>query len=326
MANSISVPIGVAPTTSAQYVFVGATDGNVWLFHGSWQNLGSLASGVTVAQGVGVTSPGGNPSAYSIGSDGRLYATRASGGVWSSILVGSPSGVTLVKGLGTCINTSNQPFVFMLGSDGNVWLAHNTGSWLWINVGHPPSLSISGRVGATNVTPSYPQMYVIASDGSVWHLSYQGSSYVWINASASPYHPAGVIAMAGIGTFTTSAIPVGYVVGSNQHLYGVTGSTGWDDLAYIRPLEAPGIGVDPNSGAAFMIDGDSWPVAWFPGTPGHFEAYNCPLGLFPPCVQYGVGVTNNGGFDPVAFAVMSDGNMYSHSSTLVEWSPVGAIP
>ena len=332
-AAAITVPIGVtADSSHSSYAFVGAADGNVWLADDyphsgpfNWQNLGALASGVTVAHGVGTTAPGGVPAAYAIGSDANLYIIHQVSGSWSSQSIGAPSGVTLVKGLGVCSNTSNQPFVFVLGSDGNVWLAHNAGSWTWTNIGHPSGVSVSAAVGVTNVAASYPQLYVIGTDNDLWHASWNGSGYPWNNSQLGSGAPASVV--AAVGAYTSGTVPVAYVIGSGAVLYAVSGgsSAGWSALVNTRPSDPPGLGVEPLSGYAYFTSGISLPTVWRPGHPGSFESSNCPSGLTPPCTQYGLGAANDNGF-PVIFAVMTDGNLYALSSGGTTWDNIGTPP
>lgn len=217
-AVSITAPIGVTNGHAGiTFAFVSGSDGNVWLntnYTGpfAWQSLTPL----NVAYGVGATSPGLNPAAYAVGTDGNLYIIHQVGSAWNTVNIGTPPGVALLKPVGVISNTSSQPFVFLIGSDGNLWLAHNAGSWGWTNLHTPSGVAISMAVGAVNIGSSYPQIFIVGSDGNLWRASWNGSSYPWVNAGTPG---AGIGIAKGLYACAdplTSSAPEGWVLATDN--------------------------------------------------------------------------------------------------------------
>ncbi len=245
---------------------MGANDGNVWLntnYGGTWhwQNLAPL----NVSFGVGATAPGGNPAAYAVGTDGNLYIIHQVGSSWSTVNIGTPPGVALRTPVGVISNTSNQPFVFLLGSDGNLWLAHNAGSWTWRNLFKPSGVSIASPVGAVNIPGSYPQIFVIGSDGNLWVSQWNGSSYPWTNVGNRG-------TLQGLAAWEQSNYPYafflidGYVWWAAQFTAG--GSWTWNQESYISelPLTFP-VGMPLNDYyVCFVTKGGTFLITSYYGT------------------------------------------------------------
>jgi hypothetical protein len=302
-ATTITAAIGATSGNSAAWAFVGGSDGNVWLntnyggaYH--WQNLTPL----TVAYGAGVLSPGGNPNAYAVATDGNLYSITDSGGSWTTVNLGTPSGVTLVSWVGSIQNSSNQPFIFFVGSDGNLWLKHNAGTWqAWKNLGNPGSPVVVG-VGATNITPSYPQIFVKTSSGQVYQSTYNGSGYVW---RLTPI----ACGLCLVTAENSDTLPAVFNASGRYLASGTTYTFSY----YSNPLPTGGAGM-----AVGIAIQDNWPVftdttqsyLYFGGPPGTTWYQTDFAASTGTTVAVPVGVEDPGSGLPYAFVIGADGNLY----------------
>jgi hypothetical protein len=101
--------------------------------------------------------------------------------IWRWANQGNPPGVATISGpvgVLTMMNTptsAQRPYVFVRGSDGNLWVNWWNGSvWNWANQGNPPGVpTVSGPVGVLTVmdTPTSaqrPYAFVQGSDGNLW--------------------------------------------------------------------------------------------------------------------------------------------------------------
>ncbi len=325
-AASITAPIGSQPGSGAAFTFVGANDGNVWLntnYGGTWhwQNLAPL----NVSFGVGATAPGGNPAAYAIGTDGNLYIIHQVGSSWSTVNIGTPSGVALRTPVGVISNTSNQPFIFLVGSDGNLWLAHNAGSWTWRNLATPGGIALTKPVGAVNIPGSYPQIFMIGSDGNLWVSQWNGSSYPWTLVG----RPPGLQITAGLWAWESGNLPYGFVAvsgGGNTIWYAHQLSSGgawqWTNLTVTQsdlPVTIP-IGMALNDDVAIWVTSASPNYLLNEVT---ITGCGRPNNACPPATLSGaetvtgsVGVSDFGG-GPYAFMINTSGHLevaydYSH--------------
>jgi hypothetical protein len=299
-AVTITAAIGATDGSSAAWAFVGGSDGNVWLntnYGGSyhWQNLAPL----TVAYGAGVLNPGGNPNAYAVATDGNLYNIHDIGGSWSTVNIGRPSGVTLVSWVGTIQNNSNQPFIFLVGSDGNLWLAHNAGSWTWRNIGNPGSAVVIG-VGAVNITPSYPQAYIRTSSGQVYQATYNGSGYSWRTTSIA-------CGFCLVTAGSSDTVPIVFNAGGRYTASGTSYIFTYYSTAIPSGIAGMAVGItikdnwpvftDPTQSYIYSFDGISWYTTNFATVTG-------------TTVAAPVGVEDAGGGSPYAFVIGADGNLY----------------
>ena len=303
-ANAVTITAAIGSTNggSAAYAFVGGSDGNVWLntnyggtFH--WQNLAPL----NVSYGAGVLSPGGNPAAYAVGTDGNLYIIHQVGSSWSAALIpGKPSAVTLVKWVGTIQNSSNQPFIFLVGSDGNLWLAHNAGSWNWTNIGNPGA-AITAGVGAINISPSYPQAFVQIGSGAVYQAAWNGSGYTWRSTDI-----ACGICLVSAGNSD-----------SDPWVFNTQGSYLWNGSSY--PFAVYHEFVPSLVGAKVGITvQDNWPVfidstnqyIYFGYLQGYSWYTNDFTSVTGTTINFPVGVEDTGTGIPYAYVVGANGNLY----------------
>jgi len=171
------------------YVFMPGNDANLWVnwWTGSawrWDSLGR-PEGVSVRSLLGVltvmdsATSAQRPYAFVLGNDGNLWVNWWIGEWrWSSlgkppdpVSISSPVGVATV--MDTPISPQ-RPYVFVLGSDGNLWVNWWTGGqWTWANQGKPEGENISGSVGVltvmdTPMSPQRPHVFVRGSDGNLW--------------------------------------------------------------------------------------------------------------------------------------------------------------
>lgn len=337
IAASITASIGSDRYGSVPSGWVAASDGRVWFVAPTggdpvwvWTSAGLLPTGAAVSIGVGVTSPGGVPAAYSIGNDGDLYISHDVSGTWETNLIGRPpNGAALVKGIGVCTNSSNQPFVFMVGDDGNVWLAHYTGSWGWTNLGTPPGLGIASGVGAVNAGSSYPQLWVIASNNTLWHAGWNGSGYPWSEAPG----PSGITAVMGEGVYWNGSADEARIIGSNGYLYTVPNSNGsngaWSSSGNdgLDLLQSSPLGLDLTTYDTY-IDVPTGTGSWIPYrfANGVFYKLPCP-GSCAQLKRVGASHQTIGSNEySSVFAVGSDGTAYFYEYGSSGWIGLGLPP
>lgn len=265
--------------TAAQrpYAFVLGSDGQLWLnwwddtaWH--WTSQGTPGVGVTITSTVGVVtvmdSPDSaqRPYAFFIGSDGQLWVEwwDYDHFVWAN--QGVPqAGVTVAAGVGvlTVIDSSTSgqlPYIFVIGSDRQLWLNWWDGSaWHWTALGTPgPGITIAFAVGVSTQTPA---AFVVGSDGQLWWTYFDNGNGAWDWGTHGTPQPGVPIAAAiGVQTVMDSEHSVpnlyAFVKGSDGQVwlrrnYGA----GWSWLAQGVPQSAGisgGVGVMAKwSGAPF---------------------------------------------------------------------------
>ena len=261
--------------TAAQrpYFFVLGSDGALWLnwwddtaWH--WTNQGRPGAGVTIASTVGVVTVMDDPAsaqrpyAFFVGSDGQLWVDwwDYDHFVWSSL--GTPqTGVTVAEGVGVLTvrdssNSAQLPYIFVIGSDHQLWLNWWDGSaWHWTALGTPsPEITIDFAVGVSTQTPA---AFVVGSDGQLWWTS-SGPGADW-ETHGTPQSGVSIAAAIGVQTVVSEySVPDLYVLikGSDGKVwlrrnYGA----GWSWLAQGVPQGAEigeGVGVT---------------AKWWPGAP-----------------------------------------------------------
>ena len=151
-----------------------------------WANQ-SKPAGVTISGPVGVLTMMDTPTSaqrpyvFVRGSDGNLWVNWWNGSVWNWANQGNPPGVATIGGpvgVLTMMDTptsAQRPYVFVQGSDGNLWVNWWNGSvWSWANQGNPPgAATVSGSVGVltmmdTPASAQRPYAFVQGSDGNLW--------------------------------------------------------------------------------------------------------------------------------------------------------------
>jgi hypothetical protein len=104
-----------------------------------------------------------------VGTDGHLWSLGSDGSrrVWNDYGTPPSTGIDAVVGAMGYAGIPTQPYVSILGSDGNLWMHMLIqGNSTWVNWGIPGPRIRSG-VGMAELTGS-PYAFVIADDGHLW--------------------------------------------------------------------------------------------------------------------------------------------------------------
>jgi uncharacterized protein YfiM (DUF2279 family) len=168
-------------------LYIDAYDGGSW----SWVNLGN--GGVSLSgspAAINYTGTDGVPheNVYVLGSDGNLYIAVYDGTAWSWVNLGN-GGVALSGSLAVInfpgSNGLLHENVYVLGSDGNLYIAVYDGSaWSWVNLdnggvalsGSPSVVNSSGQDGVL-----HESVFILGSDGDLYSDVYDGSGWSWVN-------------------------------------------------------------------------------------------------------------------------------------------------
>jgi hypothetical protein len=171
------------------------------------------------------------PYAFVLGSDGNLWVNWWTGSEWLWANQGKPAGVNVSgpEGTVTVMDTptsTQRPYAFVLGNDGNLWVNWWTGSeWLWADQSKPDGVNISARVGVLTVMDSpaatqRPYAFVLGSDGNLW-VNWWSGSWNWANQGK----PDGANISARVGVLTVmdspaaTQRPYAFVLGSDGNLW-----------------------------------------------------------------------------------------------------------
>jgi hypothetical protein len=176
---------------------------------------------------------------------------------------------------------SQRPYVFVRGSDGNLWSNWWDGkAWQWTNQGAPPGLSVSalGGVGVVTVmddptASQRPYAFVQGSDGNLWADWWDGKAWQWTN-QGTPTPGLGVSPGVGVVTVmddpTASQRPYAFVRGSDGNLW----VNWWDGTAWQWTNQGtpPGPGVSAGVGVVTVMDAPTAaqrPYAFVQGSDGN---------------------------------------------------------
>src|ERR1039457_5094508 len=94
------------------------------------------------------------PYVFITAVDGNLWLNWWTGSVWDWTNQGRPGGVNISGRVGvlTVMDTPSsyqRPYVFVQGSDGNLWLNWRSGSkWSWVNKVRPATGSVGAAGGS----------------------------------------------------------------------------------------------------------------------------------------------------------------------------------
>jgi YD repeat-containing protein len=156
--GSTKSPVGVSGTDTDPYAFIIDGANFLWLLRRNQNGLPSDWEWVCVttpefASGIGAVALAGIPSAICKGKDEALwiYASDIPHGPGVSSSKGTPPGVSIAASVGVTANANQIADVFVIGSDGNLWL--NEGD-AWICLNQPSSYPVSVEM-ATNESLSY---------------------------------------------------------------------------------------------------------------------------------------------------------------------------
>ncbi len=83
-----------------------------------------------------------------------------------------------MAGIGAATSLDGRPYLFVKGSDGNLWVRWHTGvTWKWTNQGAAPSTIASGIGGATS--SHGPAVFMLDQAGGVLAQWWQGEQQQW---------------------------------------------------------------------------------------------------------------------------------------------------
>jgi kumamolisin len=289
------------------YVFVRGSDGNLWVNWWDyttwvWSSLGTPPS-VGIGNEIGVLTVMDSPSSaqrpyvFVRGSDGNLWLNwwDYTTWVWSSL--GTPPSVGIGEAVGVLTvmdspGSAQRPYVFVIGSDGNLWVNWwDYSTWVWSSLGTPPSVGIGNEIGVLTVMDSpssaqRPYVFVRGNDGNLWVNWWDYTAWVWSSLGTPPSVRLGnqVGVLTVMDSPSSAQRPYVFVRGSDGNVWG----NGWDLTAWIwSSLGTPpstGIGgevgvltVMDNPGAAqrpyvFVTgsDGNLWVDLWWIKSPNAF--------------------------------------------------------
>lgn len=240
---TIDQPMGVTGG-GTPYVFALGSDGNLWNCiadgGGTWVNRYRPSDrGVHIVDWMGTAlHENGAPYVFVKCDDGNLWVCYNVGGQdFEWVNFNRPPGVDLVRSLGAtmCGGTAKDmifqklglgkaaapqsPFVFVLGSDGNVWLMRSkeVSGGSWTNLGKPPGTTVGRALGAMTLDFNTPYLWCIGADGMLYALinGRNGRYFDWQNVGA----PRGTWLLAPVGaTFLDNNAPWIYAIDIHNHL------------------------------------------------------------------------------------------------------------
>lgn len=206
-------------------LYVDVYDGNRW----TWANLGNAGVPLTGSPAVmNYASSDGvlYEHVFLQGSDGNLYLNAYSGSGWAWVNLGN-GGVPL-SGTPVVITYPGSDGVqhenvFLLGSDGNLYLDYYDGhGWTWVNLGNP-GVPLSGSPTVMNYPGSngalHEHVFLRGSDGQLYQDFYDGTGWTWVKLGngGTPLSggPAVMNYAAGDGLQHENV----FLVGSDGNLY-----------------------------------------------------------------------------------------------------------
>ncbi|SCG39837.1 hypothetical protein [Micromonospora rifamycinica] len=141
--------------------------------------VATVALAVTVGTTPTAAAAGPEPAATRSATGGQLLTRSATD-------TAPPPVRTIV---GTVAVGDRYPYVFTIGTDGNLWInwQDQTQGWNWSNMGTPPGVGIRMPVGVTIVDAfSRPYAFVLGTDGNLWSLWRSLTAWQWRNQGAPP--------------------------------------------------------------------------------------------------------------------------------------------
>lgn len=172
--------------------------------------------------------------------------------------------------MGAITVDGGRPYVFVKGSDGNLWLNWWSGkAWAWTNQGHPPDVKQWYSMGATTVDGGRPYVFIQGDIGSsekrdLWVHWWSGKAWAWTNLG----HPPGVTGFNWMGTTT--------VDGGRPHVFLRSSDSGKKDLwvnywsgtawAWANRSHPKGVDLSRRNGAITFVGGG--PYVFIAGNTG----------------------------------------------------------
>ncbi len=336
-----------------------------------WTRLVPTAGGRLGTVGVGAVTVQDTPGAYRrpyvfvLDVEGNLWINWYDGTRWQALNRGTPApGVTFRIPVGAITVQDGpvgpqRPYVFLWGSDNNLWLNWWNGStWLWDNRSNPGFIAFRGDIaGAISVrsTPSGPQSpyaFLIGKNTTVeydlWLDWWNGSTWLWTQHSGPPTADGGEF--PGLGAITVQDAPYAFIQASapppNVWVNWYDGSAWqWTDLGL--PTERGYLSADLSKVGALAVrdtpTGPEHPYCfvqtgygnlWMRGFGGsvwqQWQNLGTPglIGLGSPAGLLSVRSSPTAAEQPYAFFLCNDTNLWANTwnGTTSVWTNQGRPP
>lgn len=204
----------------------------------SWVPLGVPPDGSPIVGGVGAITVRDSPASparpyvFLRTADGQLWSRWWDGAEWNWAGLGAPPGAAVTNGVGVVAvqdhpGAAQRPYVFVLGTGGQLWLNWWTGArWRWDGLGTPdvahPQNTTGVGVGLIQLAPEnpqWPQAFVVTGEGEVWRNGWDGSGWRWTDHGVGPAGPGPTVGL----DVTAVPAPPGGTAGPLAFTSGVYG-------------------------------------------------------------------------------------------------------
>ena len=330
-----------------------------------WTRLVPTAGGRLGTVGVGAVTVQDWPGAYRrpyvfvLDEGGNLWINWYDGTAWQVLNRGTP-GVPLRTPVGAlAVQDSSvapeRPYVFLWGSDNNLWLNWWNGrEWLWDNRRNPGSFGFRGEVaGALSARfassgSSNPFAFIVGDSGGtgydLWVNWWDGSMWQWTRHSGQPTIDGDTF--PGLGATTVEGVPYAFIQASTDVKAWVNWYDGnawqWTDLSLPPDRNSPNANlykvgavavretatgsqhpyffVQTSSGNLWLrsYDGSTWQPWQNLGTPGL-------IGLGSPAGLISVRSSPTAPEQPYIFFLCNDANLWVNTwnGTTSVWTNQG---
>ncbi|MGK5032607.1 Vps62-related protein, partial [Janthinobacterium sp. MDT1-19] len=196
-----------------------------------------------------------------------------------------PSTPYFSNSMGAIVVDNGRPYVYVLGTDGNLWCNLWDGNnFQWSNQRTPSGVALNRAMGAITVDGGRPYVYVLCSDGNLWCNWWDGKNFQWSNQQT----PSAVALSSSMGTITVGgARPYVYVLGSDGNLW----CNWWDgsNFQWSNQQTPSGITLSTSMGAITVdggrpyvyvlgSDGNLW-YNWWDGNNFQWSNQQTPSGI-----------------------------------------------
>ncbi len=234
---------------------------------------------------------------------------------------------SITKTMGAITVDGGRPYVFVKGTDGNLWVNWWSGKvWSWSNQGIPSSsVSITETMGAITVDGGRPYVFVKGSDGNLWVNWWSGKAWNWSN-QGTPSSGVSITEMMGAIT-VDGGRPYVFVKGSDGNLW----VNWWSGKAWSwsnQGIPSSSVSITETMGAITVdggrpyvfvkgSDGNLW-VNWWSGKAWSWSNQGIPSSGVSITETMGT-ITVDGG-RPYVFVKGSDGNLWVNWWSGKAWS------
>lgn len=196
---------------SGSFIFAKASDNKLWVAWPSVYGTDSLWMPLfgPISDVIGAVSSGPFMFCFFQAPDNSLgcsYYNNTSV-QWQTVALGKPTAAVAISAPVGALVVNNFVYVFVIGTDGNLWCDWWTGfTWEWVNLGSPPDGKVASKIGIAvpgqtglNGNP-YINIFVLGTDHAPWACTWTGAQWVWqtINgATDASQTPVGVASAQG---------------------------------------------------------------------------------------------------------------------------------